>query len=123
MMMYVGPLQLTEVVRDFLSFDPPNDTVGGTWAALIIIILQLRKLRLTLVMGFAHSHETYLWLSQDSNPGLPGTKPRALPTPSLQELLTALQIIIIILILILILVIIAVIICSSHTKNSECDLI
>ena len=123
MMTCIGPLQLIEVIRDFLSFDPPSDTVGGTQAGLIITVLELKKLKLGLVMGFAYSHATHRWLGQDSNPGLPGTKPGALPTLSLWELLTALQIIIIILIIILILVIIAVIICSSHIKNSEHDLI
>lgn len=103
-------------------FDPPSDTVGGTWAGLITV-LQLKKLKLGLVMGFAYSHATNRWLGRDSNPGLPGTKPRALPTLPLRELLTALQIIIILLIIILILVIIVVIICFSHIKNSEHDLI
>lgn len=63
MIVYVGPLQLTEVVRGFLSFDPPSDTVSGSWVGLIIILLQLRKLRLRLVIGFAHSHAANLWLS------------------------------------------------------------
>lgn len=119
----VGPLQLTNVVRAFLLFDPPSDTVGGTWAGFIITVLQLKKLKLGLGVGFAYSHATRRWLGQDSNPGLPGTKPGALPTPPLRELLTALQIIIILLIIILILVIIAVIICFLHIKNSEHDLI
>lgn len=74
-------------------------------------------------MSFAYSHTTNIWLRQDSNPGLSGTKPRALPMPSLWELLTALQIIIIFLIRIIILVIIAVIIYFSRAKDSEHDLI
>lgn len=61
--------------------------------------------------GLSHSHTLNIWLSQDSNMDLPGSKPGALPT----------LIIIIIFILILIFLIIAGIICSSHAKNSEHD--
>lgn len=121
-MTYTRPLQLIKVVRDFLLFDPPSNTVGGARAGLIITVLQLKKLKLGLVMGFAYSHTANRWLGWNSNQGLPGTKPRALPTLPLWELLTAWQIIIV-LIIILILVIIVVILCSSHIKNSEHDLI
>lgn len=58
MVTYIGPLQLTEVVREILWRDPLTDAVGGTWADLIIIALQLRKLKLGLVMGFAYSYTT-----------------------------------------------------------------
>lgn len=55
MVIHVGPLQLTKVVKDFLLFDPPRDTVGGTWAGLIIVVLQLRKLWLGLVCPQPHN--------------------------------------------------------------------